>query len=46
MSGEFRLTVFVIYLLITLYAWFKIKKYRILVVIVPTDLRQLFGGLL
>jgi len=37
---------FVIYLLITLYVWFKIEKYRILVVNVPTELRQLFGGLL
>jgi len=26
MSGEFRFTVFVIYLLIILYVWFKIKK--------------------
>jgi hypothetical protein len=30
MSGEFHLTVSVIYLFITLYVWFKIKNYRIL----------------
>jgi len=46
MGGEFRLTVFVIYLLIILYVWFKIKHYRIPIVTVPTELPQLFGELL
>jgi len=45
MSGEFCLTVFVIYL-ITLYVWFKVKNYRIFLVTEPTELPQLFGELL